>query len=81
MTNPSTETQLALLTAGLKEVSRELTEVKAAGDQERASMLAKITALEDERNKALKWGVLSLGSAVMAMGYWIVNKIIAGHIQ
>lgn len=81
MTGPSTETQLALLTAGLKEVTRELAEVKAESDKKSAEQGAKIAALEDERNKALKWGVLSLGTAVMAMGYWIFNKVIGGHIQ
>jgi hypothetical protein len=50
-------------------------------EEEIAAANAKIAALEDERNKALKWGVLSLGSAVLAMGYWIFNKVIGGHIQ
>lgn len=70
MSDQSTETQLALLAAGLKATERKLEEVEA-----------ELAALRLERDKALKWGVMSLGSAVMAMGYWIVNKIIAGHIQ
>jgi hypothetical protein len=81
MTTQSTETQLALLAAGLREVTRELDEVKAEGDQERLRMNAKITALEDERNKALKWGVGTLGAAVMAMAYWIFDKVAGGHIR
>lgn len=70
MSDQSTETQLALLAAGLKATERKLEEVEA-----------ELAALRLERDKALKWGVMSLGSAVMAMGYWIINKIIAGHIQ
>ncbi|PIL41893.1 hypothetical protein CR105_27270 [Massilia eurypsychrophila] len=81
MTTQSTETQLALLAAGLKEITRELDEVKAEGDQDRARMNAKIAALEDERNKALKWGVGTLGAAVMGMAYWIFDKVVGGHIR
>lgn len=77
----STETQLALLAAGLKEVTRELSEVKTENDIERAKDRAKIAALEDERNKALKWGVGTLGAAVLAMGYWIFDKVAGGHIR
>jgi hypothetical protein len=81
MTAQSTETQLELLKAGLKELSRELTEVKAEGDAKRAELSAKITALENERNNALKWGVLSLGAAVLGMAGWIFSKFTSGHIS
>ncbi len=70
MTHISTETQIALLIAGQKATERKLEEVEA-----------ELAALRLERDKALKWGVMSLGSAVLAMGYWIVTKIIDGRIQ
>ena len=40
-----------------------------------------IKALQDERNRALKWGIMTLGSAVVAMGYWIFNAITGGHLK
>jgi hypothetical protein len=80
MPGQSTETQLALLTAGLKEVTREVEEVKEAEAKERAILNAKITALEDERNKALKWGVLALGTAVASMAAWIWTHMPVGRI-
>lgn len=39
-----------------------------------------IKALEDERTKALKWGITVLGAAVMGMGTWIFN-LISGHVK
>ena len=37
--------------------------------------------LKLERDKALRWGVIALGTAVMGMGSWIVNLFTAGHIK
>ena len=48
-------------------------DIKAAND--------KIAALEDERTKALKWGVMTLGTAVMGMVYWIFDKVVKGEIR
>jgi hypothetical protein len=81
MTTLSTETQIALLVEGQRALQRELEEVQAEGIIERAAMSAKIAALEDERNKALKWGVLTLGSALISLVAWIGNKVIEGHIK
>lgn len=39
-----------------------------------------IKALEDERNKALRWGIGALGAAVLGMGSWIFN-FITGHMK
>lgn len=41
---------------------------------------AKVAALEDERNKAMKWGIGVLGAAVLGMGSWIFN-FITGHMK
>lgn len=81
MTAPSIQTQIALLIEGQKALQRELSEVQEQGAAERATMLAQIAALEDERNKALRWGVLTLGAALVSLLSWIGNKIIGGHIQ
>lgn len=81
MTAHEAEIQIVLLVAGLKEVSRELTEVKAEGAKNQAIQDAKIAALEDERKKALIWGVLALGTMVAAMASWIFSKFTSGHIS
>lgn len=81
MSEQSTETQLALLLAGQMALQREIEENKEESEREIAKANAKLAALEDERNKALKWGVATLGTAVMGMVMWIANKIIGGHIQ
>lgn len=70
MTPPSYETQIALLSASIKELSTDLAETKLT-----------VKALQDEQNKTLKWGVMALGSAVMGMGYWIFNAVIGGHVK
>ena len=70
MTAHEAEIKITLLIEGQSRMEQEITEANA-----------KIKALEDERNKALKWGVMSLGSAVLAMGYWILNKITAGNLS
>lgn len=88
----STEVQIALLIHGQSLLQREIEENKreAEADLKRVTEKAesdnranadKIAALEDERNKALKWGVMTLGSAVLGMVVWISNKVIGGHIQ
>ena len=77
----STETQIALLTAGLAAMQREVDENKEEADAKLNTATKQIAALEDERNKALKWGVMTLGSAVLGMAYWIVEKIAGGHIK
>lgn len=70
MSTPSTETQLALLLAKSEAQDREIAEVKAS-----------MAAMQAERDKALKWGVVSLGTAVLGMAYWIFEKLVKGHIQ
>ena len=40
-----------------------------------------LDGLKSERDKALRWGIIALGTAVMGMGSWIVNLFTAGHIR
>ncbi|NHZ81821.1 hypothetical protein F2P44_21445 [Massilia sp. CCM 8695] len=92
MTQTSTEVQIALLIHGQALLQREIEENKreAEADLKRVTDKAnadikeandKIDALEDERTKALKWGVMTLGTAVMGMAYWIFDKVVGGHIR
>lgn len=70
MPGPSHETQIALLVAGQKALEDKIAEMKS-----------EVTALQDERNKALKWGVVTLGTAVSGMAYWIFNAVTGGHFK
>lgn len=60
MADESTETQLALLKQWKESVEAHIASTDAA-----------VKALQDERTKALKYGITTLGSAVLAMGYWM----------
>ena len=40
-----------------------------------------LDTLKEERDRALRWGIIALGTAVMGMGTWIVNLFTAGHIR
>ena len=80
-TTISTEVQIALLIAGQAALQREIDENKQEADDKLSAATKQIAALEDERNKALKWGVMTLGSAVLGMAYWIIDKIAGGHIR
>lgn len=70
MTAQSNETEIALLIARIGVMERDLEEEKD-----------KIKAIQAERDRALKWGVMTLGAAVISMVIWIANKIIGGQIH
>lgn len=40
-----------------------------------------LDGLKDERDKAMRWGIIALGTAVMGMATWIINLFTAGHIR
>jgi hypothetical protein len=69
MTEQSAETSLALLKAEVERIELHLTATDT-----------NIKALQDERNNVLKWGVIVLGTAVIAMGTWIAQFFI-GRIR
>lgn len=75
------EAQIARLEERAKAMEARIAEIKDDSEKDLVKVHAKLTALEDERNKALKWGVMSLGSAVMGMAYWIFNAVTGGHIK
>ena len=58
-------------------VETRLIEMKAQIDAQKQVL----DGLKGERDKALRWGVIALGTAVMGMGSWIVNLFTAGHIK
>lgn len=70
MTAISQETKIALLTKNVA----DLTAALAKTDE-------RVGALQEERNHALKWGIATLGAAVIAMGVWIFNQVTGGHIK
>jgi hypothetical protein len=89
---PSTEVQIALLVRGQESLQREIDENKREAEEElrrvqekadagERANAARIAAIEAERTKQLKWGVMTLGTAVMGMAYWIFEKIIKGEIR
>ena len=43
------------------------------------ALRAKVERLEADRDKAMRWGILALGSAVVGMGMWIF-KLLAGKV-
>jgi hypothetical protein len=64
------------------------TETAVARLQERLNNLedlaktteAKTEALEKDRENALKWGIMLLGTAVISMATWIFNHFIAAKV-
>lgn len=59
----------------------EIRRVREKAEADAKANAGKIAALEAERTKALKWGVMTLGSAVMGMAYWIFDKLVRGEIR
>ncbi|MDB5937553.1 MAG: hypothetical protein JWQ01_4897 [Massilia sp.] len=53
----------------------EIQRVREKADADAKANAVKIAALEDERNKALRWGVLSLGGAVLGMAAFIWKHV------
>lgn len=92
-TTASNEAQLLLAIQRITFIEREIEENKRDAEDEirrvceKAEADAKINAasiraLEDERNKALRWGISTLGLAVAGMASWIFNLITSGgHIK
>lgn len=57
-------TQTAVVIAVLQEKINSL-------EERQDNDAKKIAALEQDRNNALRWGIMVLGSAVVSMGAWI----------
>ena len=55
-------------------------EIKALQDQV-VLLSTMISDMKKEREKALLWGIGSLGMAVLAMGGWIVTQFTGGHFK
>ena len=41
----------------------------------------RVEALTKERNSLLLWGVLALGSIVVAVGTWALSLVMGGHVK
>lgn len=64
-----------------REAEAELKRITAKADADIKAANDKIAAIEDERTKALKWGITMLGTVIMGMAYWIFEKVIKGEIR
>ena len=42
---------------------------------------AELDSLMGERDRALRWGIITLGTLLMGMGTWIVTLITSGRIK
>ena len=38
-----------------------------------------LKSLQNDRDNALKWGIMVLGTAVLSMASWIFNAVTKGH--
>lgn len=61
----SQETDIAVMQEKQKSMEDDLKETKTA-----------ISALQEERTRALKWGVITLGSAIVGLFAWIASGVI-----
>lgn len=67
MSEVSLQTQIALLQKSVADMEMHIKTTDAA-----------VVALRDERDRAMKWGVITLGATVMSMGVWIFNFVTGG---
>lgn len=44
-------------------------------DQKITQLEAQVESLRADREKAMRWGIMSLGAAVLGLGTWIFNFI------
>lgn len=40
-----------------------------------------IESLKEERSKALRWGVTTLGTILIGLVSWIANLLVGGHLK
>ena len=80
MTLPSQETLNALqkqdiinLKEHVKNLEEDLSEVPSKTDFD--DLKAVVSNLAKDRDNALRWGIIMLGTAVVSMGLWIFNLI------
>ena len=64
-----------------EDAEEEIRQVREKAGADAKANAASIAALEAERTKALKWGVMTLGSAVISLVVFIAGKVMGGHIQ
>ena len=74
MTIVSKETQEALEKQNIQSRLNEL-------EKQSTAQKAVLDGLKEERDRALRWGIIALGTAVIGMGTWIINLFTAGHIK
>lgn len=64
-----------------EDADAEIRRVREKADADDRVNKTAIAALVAERDKALRWGISTLGLAVAGMATWIFNLITGGHIK
>jgi len=72
----SVETDIALLVQKQAQMEEHIKATDEALIKECGENAAAIKALQDERNKALIWGIITLGTMVIGMGGWMIKIFI-----
>ena len=62
--------------------SQEIEEAlkQQARDKRLEDLERQVSSLLSDREKAMRWGILTLGAAVLAMGSYILN-LVTGHMK
>lgn len=76
---PSPEISQALTDRELILLHREIVELQQDKDRDIAELRAEIETMRRERDKALLWGIMALGGAVVGMALYIFNLITGGR--
>lgn len=71
---------MALLKQKVRDLEDHIEETDRRLEKKTEATDKKFDLLEEERNKALKWGVMALGGMVISLITWIVN-VAKDHIK
>lgn len=74
VTNAETEGHFRLLELRLEQLEKESGEKVLALEK-------KVAALQADKESALRWGLMTLGSAVLAMGYFLAKLALPGFFK
>jgi hypothetical protein len=79
MTLHEAEIQIALLVASQKSLVSQVEDIEDRSDKKIAVVEGELAALRSERDSAFRWGISTLGIAVLGMAVWIFNKVTGAH--
>lgn len=76
----SSNVAIAVIEERLKHLEEKLEDLSSSIEEKLESTNSKIKSLERDRDNALRWGLMILGSAVLSMAAWIFNYI-TSHVK